>query len=1720
MHLSQILWCVALVFVAAVMAAKRDGKNRDPVELSRLHLPKELKGGDSLPWKTKVTHAWTGLPAQIALEVKGVLGTGSLHLAGGDGTFVTFLAYGHHIQAAGSLPVDHRDRERNMEQITQQKGDNNNGTGFGNRPGHTRWPPTSQEFQFSSHGDTTRPHTPQAVCPLFAPADRNYGAAPKTPVYGLACSEGRGGLILEATHVYTDPGKYQVDAHFLDDLLGVVTGRWEAQVEVEELMQVTLGPSQALPLQDGRAVASATLSLTPSAESPPLPCPEGLISWAWDFGDGTGEEGGGECTSEEREKKEERMSRERKRGKGKDSDFLRNAQKRRENFAGLEESGGEGKKEVESTDKRTGEERKAEEGLKDQKKDSPDSTAPSFTYFTSSLSTSSATTTTTTSSSSTSISTSTNADDEPPFTTTSTSITVHHTYTAPGTFNMSVVLLCGCRGVARRDVGRAFTVAVPIGDVQISASETHLLLLQGDRGHPRATEEVVMTVKVANGSLLHLVTLHTDDGTQVLLQPTLTHPEGPWLAEAKHKYQLPGEYRPWVEVSNPVGEGRAALHTVIKVDQPPNTVVLVPEEYVSAVGKEVVFMAKVLGASSGLHYDWVLPGGEILQDQGPVVARTYEAPLQDTVSVSVYHDAHARTPSLPRPQASTQVTVEAPLTAVQLLVDGKDTNIILPKNKNASLKAVVSPLGAQRTTEFFFSVYEYWISTDEIYLLFPTPGEVTLQVWVKNKISRVESQEVRVLVVEEIGNVRGLADHDSVLVYEARNYTVLVGRGTNITYTWDFGGSFLQPVNTTVPTKTHTYLLPGTYTLTVSLTTPLGDLHVLTSKVFVLKSGKCDTPKVLQFYPRDTSAKREFDGTQEILVEPSLLRNCPLGSGPEYRWTIWNKDGQEVPLSSTRLDTPSLLVHPVYDHDWPDWLRTDIAKRILGLAVSLPQEEEQGLMMGVLAPRSLEDGEYTTQLTVKERGTIVQASYNTTFSVVATRLRVTFVDGTEREVDRDANVTLRVEVTSPSPNFTVSFRCSPLDAPSASCFTEANQLSSFPTSTNEGENLFSRLQHLWELLHNTSSSDSSSSSSSSSDKNLKNNPFTSSHFSLPFNKIFSPFHMYDDSHFLHKVFNTSQHYIVSLTFPASTLVSTHKRFKFSASIKKDPKHRVEASQVVSISSPRDNIGIQTCLGSQFPFGALRRMVFESECMSCSPEELAVLRYTWRLKMLVNEQYAPMLNSEQQTAASEAEVTLQRILRQTEVDESFFSRPSDYLRVYNKSALQERPTQTAPEEDSNPNLAFPTPSLSTHDLQNLPEIIAPEILHQVAEIYHRWGRPSAASLGIATALRKNPTSDINQVLDQGNPRGKVTVANINPLQAAVDLSRPNNDLAREGVRISRSAPAATHHAQRRQMRESDRTSSSQTNMHRKVVGRHSGEAAQRPVTDEAAPPAPASPTAPATAFIKVTLDNHHSHLVHRAVHFPPQGIEGEKVKDPTALSPTEGWLSGPSHPITAAPEAEHQAGHTNPDYPHRTKRNSPAEKVAVEDLWLATAQRVDHGESRRSGVKWEAMGKVFDGEKAVRQHQVILSKGKVQENEYLKILEEEEEEEKEEVEEKENRLWWANDGDHRVRENSHDGGSDRKEERRPMTEAGTGGVAENARRGLEEDGKHTTVKPPLDAQFGMRKTAATQAKASEARPRRAAIRQEASPLDSAVPIEVDALTKAAVKREGHFLEIDK
>lgn len=769
---------------------------------------------------------------------------------------------------------------------------------------------------------------------------------------------------------------------------------------------------------------------------------------------------------------------------------------------------------------------------------------------------------------------------------------------------------------------------------------------------------------------------------------------------------------------------------------------------------------------------------------------------------------------------------------------------------------------------------------------------------------------------------------------------------------------------------------------------------------------------------------------------------------------------------------------------------------------------EKAVTVGALAPHTLKAGEYLTQLTVEELGTIVEASVNTSFSVVATRLRVTFVDGTEREVDKDSNVTLRVEVASPSPNYTLHWDCFPQGFPGATCFQQPDILNTFPTTTNVGENFFSRLQHLWELLHNNNSINDNNNNMNIEEKE---NLYDFLHSSPP------PPVEEEDHEFEQHFFNNNHTYIVSLTFPASILLTAHTRFHFSVSVTRSYQLLpVNASQLVVVMPSKDNIGIQTCLGSQFPFGAQRRMVFESECMSCSPEELEELQYTWRLNMIVNEQTF----AEQRKDPDEKEVALERALRRGRIEEFFLPRPRDYLRVHNISLLQEALIHAASEEDVDTAPASPTLRLSPRDLQNMPGVVTPEIMAQAAEIYRQGGGLRHSSRDARGSLHRSPTTRMKRDLEQSDPALIPKVKKSSPSWPVGDSGVMDGLLSngQEGGEawVSATAPAAARHAQRRQMREDDRTSSSQTNMRRKVVGRHSGEAAQGPVTDEAALPARGSPTAP--ALVKVTFGSHQSHLAHRTTHNPRQRAKDGEGGSPATHPPTahDPPLRLPER-NTVSVETEHQTEPTEiPDHRRITKRNSRAEKMietyemAFAAPWIASAQGVGHGGSRNSGVKWEAMGKVVDVEEATQQHQVIPSKGKVQENEYLKIMEEEKEKDLKEKED-EKRLWQVNDVDHAVRYHPLGGGSGRGEERRPVTEAAprTGGVSTDVHEGLMEDERHSTVTPLPDTPAAVREAATAQKKVT-AGPLPKGITRESAQLQHAISTADDASTAPTLK----------
>lgn len=543
------------------------------------------------------------------------------------------------------------------------------------------------------------------------------------------------------------------------------------------------------------------------------------------------------------------------------------------------------------------------------------------------------------------------------------------------------------------------------------------------------------------------------------------------------------------------------------------------------------------------------------------------------------------------------------------------------------------------------------------------------------------------------------------------------------------------------------------------------------------------------------------------------------------------------------------------------------------------------------------------------------------------------------------------------------------------------------------------------------------------------------------------------------------------------------------------------------------------------------MVFESECMSCSPEEVKALQYTWTLKMIANKQTIAEQNFAKQQKVPDEKEVLRALGRVKVKDGSFLPRPRDYLRIYNISLLREALSLAAPEEDIDTAPFPPTPSLSPRDLQNMPKVVTPEIIAQAAQ--HRRGGLRLPSQDARGILHKPPTTRTKRDLEQSDPALILKVKKSRPPRplgnsVVMDDLPSNAEEGREAL-VSATAPAAAHHAQRRRMREDDRTSSSQTNMRRKVVGRHSGEAAQGPVTDEAALPTLGSPTTP--ALVKVTIGSHHSHLAHRTAHNPRQRAKDKEGGNPAAHPPAS--RDPPprlSERNTIPVETEHQTEPTEiPDHRRITKRNSRAEKMieayemAFEAPQSASAQGVDHSRSRNTEVKWEAMGKVVDVEEATQQHQVIPSKGKVQEKEYLKIEEEEEEKEKE-VKEKEDekRLWEANDGAHTLPDHPLGSGSGKGEEQRPVTEAAprTEGVSTYAPKALMKDERLSTITLLPDTPPIGHKASTAREKVTEATPPASGITRESALLHHAISTADDATLKLAVRTLDPLTEAEE
>lgn len=178
--------------------------------------------------------------------------------------------------------------------------------------------------------------------------------------------------------------------------------------------------------------------------------------------------------------------------------------------------------------------------------------------------------------------------------------------------------------------------------------------------------------------------------------------------------------------------------------------------------------------------------------------------------------------------------------------------------------------------------------------------------------------------------------------------------------------------------------------------------------------------------------------------------------------------------------------------------------------------------------------------------------------------RAVFVDGTEREVDARSNITLRVEVTSPSSNYSLKWHCHPEDQARASCFQKSVSMSSFTTST-QITNVITRFRHMWHILQEVVQSNDffggpshapstvengiQEEDSEASNSTTGSNPSREAHLkpSFPFD---------------------SWRYIETITFPASSLLTSRNKFVFRVTCNLGSK-KAEDKQMIVVTTPRD-----------------------------------------------------------------------------------------------------------------------------------------------------------------------------------------------------------------------------------------------------------------------------------------------------------------------------------------------------------------------------------------------------------------------------------------------------------------------------------------------------------------------------------------------------------------------
>ena len=428
--------------------------------------------------------------------------------------------------------------------------------------------------------------------------------------------------------------------------------------------------------------------------------------------------------------------------------------------------------------------------------------------------------------------------------------TASHVFNTPGTYNVTVT------------VTDASGHKLTSNSIPVAAQSTLGVGLTAFPIHGFANLDVSFKASAQGGSGGYSFSLNPGDGSG-----TITNATGNFT----YTYSTVGTFQATVTVKDSAGNTQTSTPAIVTVWGPLTVTASASPATTGAVPLAVGFSAAASGGdASAYSYKWDFGNGNTATGATPTF--TYNIPGTYTVTVTVTDGSGNTATSTPL-QIVAQGVISAALSASPMV--GTDP---LTVSFTATAQGGVGP--------YTYTYHYDGTNTDGLgHFTYLTPGTFNAYVHVVDSVGNVaDSPTVPITVWAPLSVSASALQNAGILPFDD-SFTATVSGGDGVyTYLWNFGDGS----NSTGATPSHIYNLPGTYSVTVTVTD--GHNHTMTS-----------TPVVVTAY-KDMMVSITGGPTSGTVPLTVNLSAAALGGDGNYTF-LWNFGDQTTAMGETANHT-------------------------------------------------------------------------------------------------------------------------------------------------------------------------------------------------------------------------------------------------------------------------------------------------------------------------------------------------------------------------------------------------------------------------------------------------------------------------------------------------------------------------------------------------------------------------------------------------------------------------------------------------------------------------------------------------------------------------------------------------------------------------------------------------------------------------------------------------